>query len=158
MAKIKIDATDRRLLAALQRDARLSSAQLAEGVSLSTSPCWRRVKRLEEAGVIRGYHANIDAQMLGYAVSAFVQVALEQKDTAHMQAFEVSITAFEQVIACHCVSGVFDYQLTVLATDLAAFSEFARQHINGFPGVKDVCTAFVVKEIKAPVTMMAGQL
>lgn len=158
MAKIKIDATDRRLLAALQRDARLSSAQLAELVSLSASPCWRRVKRLEEAGVVRGYHASIDAQLLGYAVCAFVQVALDQKDTAHMQAFEASITAFEQVIACHCVSGVFDYQLTVLATDLAAFSEFARQHINGFSGVKDVCTAFVVKEVKAPVALMARHL
>ena len=148
-AKTIIDATDRRLLAALQRDARLSSAELAELVSLSASPCWRRVKRLEEVGVIRGYHVSIDAQMLGYAISAFVQVALEQKDTAHMQAFETAITSFEQVIACHCVSGVFDYHLTVLATDLAAFSEFARRHINGFPGVKDVCTAFVVKEVKA---------
>lgn len=158
MAKIKIDATDRRLLAALQRDARLSSAELAELVSLSASPCWRRVKRLEQAGVVRGYHASIDHQMLGYAVSAFVQVALEQKDTVSLQAFETSITSFEQVIACHCVSGVFDYQLTVLATDLAAFSEFARLHINGFSGVKDVCTAFVVKEVKAPVSLVGRQI
>ena len=72
MAKIKLDATDRRLLAALQRNARLSSAELAELVSLSASPCWRRVKRLEEAGVVRGYHASIDAKMLGYSVRAFV--------------------------------------------------------------------------------------
>jgi DNA-binding Lrp family transcriptional regulator len=158
VAKLKIDATDRRLLAALQRDARLSSAELAELVSLSASPCWRRVKRLEEAGVVRGYHASIDARMLGYGVSAFVQVALEHKDTAHMQAFEASMASFEQVIACHCICGVFDYQLTVLATDLAAFSEFARQHINGFPGVKDVCTAFVVKEVKAAVNLMTKPL
>ncbi|WP_308584290.1 Lrp/AsnC family transcriptional regulator [uncultured Pseudomonas sp.] len=155
MAKIKLDATDRRLLAALQRNARLSSAELAELVSLSASPCWRRVKRLEEAGVVRGYHASIDAKMLGYSVRAFVQVALDQKDTAHMQAFEASLSSFEQVIACHCISGAFDYQLTVLATDMLAFSEFARQHINGFPGVKDVYTAFVVNEVKA-VNMVAG--
>ncbi|KAA8562826.1 DNA-binding transcriptional activator DecR [Pseudomonas extremaustralis] len=73
-----------------------------------------------------------------------------------MKAFEESITSFEQVIACHCVSGVYDYQLTVLATDLAEFSEFARKNINGFPSVKDVCTAFVVKEVKAPVNLLVG--
>ncbi len=156
-ARIKIDATDRRLLAALQKNARLSSSELAELVSLSTSPCWRRVKRLEEAGVVRGYHASIDAHMLGYSVCAFVQVALDQKDTTHLQAFEAAIASFEQVIACHCISGAFDYQLTVLATDMAAFSEFARQHINGFPGVKSVCTSFVVNEVKS-VNMMAGHL
>lgn len=156
VAKVKIDATDRRILAALQRDARLSSAELAELVSLSASPCWRRVKRLEEAGLVRGYHASIDTEMLGYAITAFVQVALDQKDTRHMEAFEQSITSFEQVMACHCVSGTYDYQLTVLAADLAEFSEFARKHINGFPGVKDVCTSFVVKQVKAPVGVMVG--
>ncbi|KAF1027575.1 MAG: DNA-binding transcriptional activator DecR [Pseudomonas sp.] len=156
MAKIKIDAIDRRLLAALQKDARLSSADLAERVSLSASPCWRRVKRLEEEGVVRGYHASIDAEKLGYMITAFVQVALDQKDTAHMNAFEAFITSFEQVLACHCISGVFDYQLTVLATDLASFSEFARSNINGFPGIKDVYTSFVVKEVKAPVNLSLG--
>ena len=154
--KVKIDATDRLILAALQRDARLSSAELAELVSLSASPCWRRVKRLEEMGLVRGYHASINTEMLGYAITAFVQVSLDQKDTTHMKAFEESITSFEQVIACHCISGVYDYQLTVLATDLAEFSEFARNNINGFPGVKDVCTSFVVKEVKAPVNLMVG--
>ncbi len=156
MPKVKIDATDRRILAALQRDARLSSAELAELVSLSASPCWRRVKRLEEIGLVRGYHASINTEMLGYAITAFVQVSLDQKDTTHMKAFEESITSFEQVIACHCISGVYDYQLTVLATDLAEFSEFARNNINGFPGVKDVCTSFVVKEVKTPVNLMVG--
>lgn len=105
---------------------------------------------------MQGYHASINTEMLGYSVSAFVQVTLDQKDTGHMSAFETFITSFEQVVACHCISGVFDYQLTVIATDLAAFSEFARQNINGFPGVKDVCTAFVVKEVKAAVNVMVG--
>jgi len=150
--RIRLDAVDERILDALQRDARLSSADLAELVSLSASPCWRRVKRLEELHVIRGYHARIDTTKLGWHVTALVQVSLEQKGASHLHAFEASVARLAQVVACHCISGHYDYQLTVVAESLSQFSEFAREHINGFPGVKEVNTAFVVKEVKAPVS------
>ncbi|MDE2430804.1 MAG: Lrp/AsnC family transcriptional regulator, partial [Burkholderiales bacterium] len=80
-AKVKLDRIDRNILEALQEDARLSSANLAERVSITPSPCWRRVKRLEEEGVIRGYHARLDPEKLGYQVTAFVHISLDKKDT-----------------------------------------------------------------------------
>lgn len=149
--KLPFDHVDEQILEALQRDARLSSAELADLVSLSASPCWRRVKRLEETGVIQGYHARVDPARLGYPVTAFVLVSLEQKGALHLRAFEQAVSRLRQVVACHCISGHYDYQLTVVAQTLASFSEFAREHINGFQGIKEVTTSFVVKEVKAPV-------
>jgi len=151
VSKPKLDRLDREILTALQRNGRLSSAELAELVSLSASPCWRRVKRLEETSVIRGYHADIDYEKLGYAITAYVQVSLTQKDMTSMTKFEQSVTCHEEVVACHCISGGYDYQLTIMAPDLAHFNEFMREYINSFVGVKDVCTSFVMRQIKAPV-------
>jgi DNA-binding Lrp family transcriptional regulator len=151
MLKVKLDRTDMKILEALQEDARLSSAELAERVSLTTSPCWRRVKRLEEEGIIRGYQARLDSRKLGYQVMAFVQISLELKDTANVQAFERAAQAIPQVLACHRISGRYDHQLTVVAEDLIAYGAFAEIHINGLPGIKEIYTSFVLHEVKAPV-------
>jgi len=153
ISKLKLDRLDQEILNALQRNARLSSAELAEIVNLSASPCWRRVKRLEETSVIRGYHADIDYEKLGYAITAYVQVSLMQKDLISMTNFEQSVITFEEVVACHCISGSYDYQLTIMAPDLAHFNEFMRQYVNSFKGLKDVCTSFVMRQIKAPVKL-----
>lgn len=150
-SKVKLDRTDRKILEALQEDARLSSADLAERVSLTPSPCWRRVKRLEEEGVIRGYHARLDSEKLGYQVTAFVHISLDKKDTEHLQAFERAVLTIPQVLACHRISGRYDHQLMVVAEDLAAYGAFAEAHINGLPSVKEVYTSFVLREVKAPV-------
>ncbi|MCP2092045.1 UNVERIFIED_ORG: DNA-binding Lrp family transcriptional regulator [Paraburkholderia sediminicola] len=150
-SKVNLDRTDRKILEALQEDARLSSADLAERVSLTPSPCWRRVKRLEEEGVIRGYHARLDSEKLGYQVTAFVHISLDKKDTEHLQAFERAVLAIPQVLACHRISGRYDHQLMVVAEDLAAYGAFAEAHINGLPSVKEVYTSFVLREVKAPV-------
>ncbi|MCO7524860.1 Lrp/AsnC family transcriptional regulator [Pseudomonas asiatica] len=144
----KVDAVDLRIISALQSEARLSSAELAERVALSASPCWRRVKRLEELGIIKGYHASIDAQKLGYSIFAFVQVSLGQKDSESMRRFEDEMLSHDQIVFCHCISGNYDYQLAVIAPNLAEFNNFARSVINGFPGVKDVFTSFSVNEVK----------
>lgn len=149
ISELKIDAVDKAIISELQRDARLSSADLAERVSLSTSPCWRRVKRLEDHQIIQGYHARIDYRKLGYAISAVVQISLSQKDLAHMDAFEAAVLGFEEVVACQCVSGTYDYHLTIVAQDLNSFAEFMRRNINAFEGVKDVFTSFVMREVKA---------
>ena len=150
MTTPKLDQVDLRILEELQGNARLSSADLAERVQLSTSPCWRRVKRLEEEGVIRGYGARLDAGLLGYQVTAFVHISLDKKDAASMQAFEQAVQAIPRVLSCHRISGRYDYQLTALAEDLPAYGAFGETHINSLPGVKEVYTSFVMREVKAP--------
>ena len=150
-SKVKLDRIDRMILEALQEDARLSSADLAERVSLTTSPCWRRVKRLDEEGVIRGYQARLDSGKLGYQVTAFVHISLDKKDTEHVHAFERAVLAIPQVLACHRISGRYDHQLMVIAEDLVAYGAFAETHINGLPSIKEVYTSFVLREVKAPV-------
>jgi len=147
--RVKLDRIDRRILEELQADARLSSAELAERVSLTTSPCWRRVKRLEEEGLISGYHARLDAQRLGYQVTAIVQVSLDKKDADSLNAFEAAVQAIPQVLACLRISGRYDHQLIVVAEDLEAYGAFAENYINGLPSVKEVYTSFVLKEVKA---------
>ena len=147
-SRIKLDRIDRRILEELQADARLSSADLAERVSLTTSPCWRRVKRLEEEGLISGYHARLDAGRLGYQVTAIVQVSLDKKDTASLQAFEAAVQEIPQVVACFRISGRYDHQLIVVAEDLDAYGVFSGNYINGLPGVKEVYTSFVLKQVK----------
>ncbi|MBD8529769.1 MULTISPECIES: Lrp/AsnC family transcriptional regulator [unclassified Massilia] len=147
-SRIKLDRIDRRILEELQADARLSSADLAERVSLTTSPCWRRVKRLEEEGLISGYHARLDAGRLGYQVTAIVQVSLDKKDTPSLQAFEAAVQEIPQVVACFRISGRYDHQLIVVAEDLDAYGVFSGNYINGLPGVKEVYTSFVLKQVK----------
>jgi DNA-binding Lrp family transcriptional regulator len=145
---IKLDRIDRRILEELQSDARLSSADLAERVSLTTSPCWRRVKRLEEEGLISGYHARLDARRLGYQVTAIVQISLDKKDTQSVEAFEAAVQEIPQVVACFRISGRYDHQLIVVAEDLEAYGAFSGNHINGLPSVKEVYTSFVLKQVK----------
>jgi Lrp/AsnC family transcriptional regulator, leucine-responsive regulatory protein len=147
--KVRLDRTDRKILEALQEDARLSSAELAERVALTTSPCWRRVKRLEEEGVITGYQAKVDPARLGYQVTAIVHVSLDLKGAQHLQAFERAVAGIPQVLACYRVSGRYDHQLTVVAEDLAAYGAFAEANINSLPYVKEIYTSFVLREVKS---------
>ncbi|WP_233860140.1 Lrp/AsnC family transcriptional regulator [Paraburkholderia sp. HD33-4] len=146
-----LDRFDHEILLALQADARLSSAELSEKVNLTTSPCWRRVKRLESLGVITGYHARVDLKRLGYEVTALVMVALLQKSTEQMKTFESEVCCLPEVVSCYNISGPYDYQLTIVAKTLSLAGEFLRQHVNGCASVKEVFTSFVVNEVKAPV-------
>jgi DNA-binding Lrp family transcriptional regulator len=149
-----LDRTDRAILALLQTDARLSTTQLAERVSLSTSPCWRRIKRLEKAGFIRSYRAVLDERRLGYGVTAFVSVMLERHTPAAGRAFEDAVRAIPQVLACHNVSGRYDFLLYVVAADLEAFGRFARETIRALPGVKEMYSSFSLKEVKGETGML----
>ena len=144
-----LDRIDRRLLEEIQRDARLTTAELAARVSLSASPCWRRLKRLEAAGVIRGYHARLDADRLGWGVTAFVHVLLENHSAELGAQFEHAVQAIPEVIACHNVSGQYDFLLQVVARDLKSFGEFARSAIRTLPGVKEMNSSFSLREVKA---------
>ncbi|HNU10150.1 MAG TPA: Lrp/AsnC family transcriptional regulator [Rubrivivax sp.] len=143
-----LDEVDRELLAALQRDGRTTMGELAEVVSLSTSPCWRRVRRLEDSGVIEGYHAHLDRQAVGLGVLGFVHLTMQDHTPKTMAAFEREIMAAPRVLACHNLSGRFDYQLEVVAPDLQALSEYVRTTLRALPGVREISTNFVLKEIK----------
>ncbi len=149
--KVRMDRVDLQILRALQEDARLSSAELADRVSLTPSPCWRRVKQLEESGVISGYHAKVNVESLGYAITAFVFLSLEKLDTARLDEFEKAVLSLPEVLACYRVSGHFDYQLLVVSKDLNTYGTYAKDRINGLPYVKEVYTSFVLHEVKSQV-------
>ena len=148
-----LDAIDRRILEALQADARLTMAQLAEKVSLSASPCWRRVQLLERAGFILGYHARLSRRQLGLGVHGFVSLRMENHTPRVAAAFERQVVALPQVIACWNLSGQYDYQLEVVAADHDAFARLVREKIRSLPGVKDISTSFTLEEVKGGDTL-----
>lgn len=145
----QLDKIDRLLLAALQTNARLTVAELAERVALSPSPCWRRVKQLEEGGFIEGYQARLSAKKLGYGVTAFVSVMVGSHSLEVARAFEARLEEIPEIISCHNVSGRYDFLLEVVAADLNAFGDFARNTLQALPGVKELYSSFSLKAVKA---------
>ena len=132
---IELDDIDRRIVAALQAEGRLPMVDLAEKVGLSPTPCQRRVKRLEEDGVIARYTALVSPQAMGLGLQALVQVTLDDHSEKTVAAFEAAIRARPEVVACYAVTGDMDFQVHVLAPDLASFSEFAMKALLRMPGV-----------------------
>jgi DNA-binding Lrp family transcriptional regulator len=144
-----LDRYDVAILAELQRDARLSNAELASRIGLSAAPTWRRVRRLEEQGYITGYRAEIDRRRIGLGVLAFVRIDAERNTGETTRALEDAIRTLPEVTACHYISGAGTFELTVLATDLDAFSRFAVETLLNLPNVKDVHTSFSLGEVKS---------
>ncbi len=147
---ITLDALDRRILRALQRDGRLSIVALAEQVGLSATPCQRRVRRLEEAGVIARYAAVLDPVRLGLPIQAFVMVALDSHAEEVVARFHQAIAERPEVLAAHAMSGEMDYLLHVLAPDFEAYAEFALKALLRMPGVKETRSSFVLSTLKPP--------
>jgi Lrp/AsnC family leucine-responsive transcriptional regulator len=145
-----LDAYDVDILSALQSDARLTVAQLAEKVGLSTSPTWRRMKRLEDEGVIAGYQAVLDRRALGWGVLAFVAVSIEDHGEAAARAFEKAVAALPEIVACWSIAGSSDFLLQVVGRDLDTYAEFAMTTVRRLPGIKAMQTIFTLKEVKAP--------
>jgi Lrp/AsnC family leucine-responsive transcriptional regulator len=145
---LKYDSAERDILRILQTEGRLTNVELAERIGLSESPCFRRVKRLEESGVIKGYSARLDQRRLGMQVTAFVQVSLEKQDDQKQKDFLARVEAEEHIVECHAMSGSHDYLLKVLACSMDHFSELAMQRILKFPGVKDIESNFSLMAIK----------
>ena len=143
-----LDHIDREILEALQANARLTMAELAEKVSLSQSPCWRRVQLLERAGFILGYHAQLAHKKLGFSVHGFVNIRLESHTPKIASDFERQVVALPEILACQNLSGLYDYQLEVVAEDHENFAKLVRERIRSLPGVKDINTNFTLKEIK----------
>jgi Lrp/AsnC family leucine-responsive transcriptional regulator len=142
-----LDKIDERILAALQADGRISNQDLAERVGLSPSPCLRRVRQLEAAGVISGYVTLLDPGALGLDVTAFVRVRLDQQVDRHLVAFEAAVTALPEVMECYLMTGESDYQLRVLVRSLAEFEDFLRHKLTRIEGVAQVTSSFALRPI-----------
>ncbi|QOR39520.1 Lrp/AsnC family transcriptional regulator [Billgrantia diversa] len=147
MRNLKLDRIDRMLLEALQQDARLTTAELAELVSLSPSPCARRIRRLEQAGLITRYRAELDKVRLGLTITIFVQVRLDQHQQERVDEFEESVRDMPEVVQCHSVSGHFDYLLQVIIADMDAFEQWLRQ-FRQLKMVSTVDSSFAIRAIK----------
>lgn len=145
----RIDRVDAGILDRLQRDGRLSNAKLAEQLALSETPCWRRLKRLEDQGVIEGYQANLNRRKLGFGVMAFVQLCCTQHDEAVTATFENIILACPNVLACHNTTGEADYLLQVVARDLDDYSRFVEKVLRKLPGVSSIRSNLSLRELKA---------
>ncbi|MEO7107589.1 MAG: Lrp/AsnC family transcriptional regulator [Rhodoferax sp.] len=150
------DATDQAILLALQRDARQTMAELAEQVSLSQSPCWRRVRQLEESGVIQGYHASLNRKHLGYGVTGFIHLQMQNHTPEVTAAFEREVVALPQVVSCHNLSGNYDFLIEAVEVDLESFSALVRNKIRSLPGVKEISTSFSLKAVKAAGSLPVG--
>lgn len=146
------------ILAELQREARLSNAELAVRIGLSPAPTWRRVRWLEEQGFITGYRAEIDRRRLGLGVLAFVRVDADRNNGAATKELEEAIRQLPEVIACHYISGAGTFELEVMATDLDAFSRFSIDTLLNLPNVKDIHTSFSLGEVKAGGALPLGHL
>lgn len=144
-----IDKFDLRILQELQADGRLTNAELAQRVGLSAAPCWRRVRALEEAGYIKGYHAEIDRHKIGLGVLAFVRLDADRNTGEGTRAMEEAIRKIPEIVSCHYISGAGTFELQVVSSDLDAFSQFARQVLINLPNVKDIHTSFSLGEVKA---------
>ena len=144
-----LDKFDWLILNELQRDGRLSNAELAERVGLSAAPCWRRVRALEKAGIIKGYRAEIDRHKVGLDVLAFVRLDAERNRGDVTRELEEAIRKIPEVISCHYISGTGTFELQVISKDLNTFSAFARDVLINLPNVKDLHTSFSLGEVKA---------
>ena len=146
---IEIDKVDADILERLQRDGRLSNAKLAEQIALSETPCWRRVKHLEELGVIGGYQATLDRRKLGFGVMAFVQLVCTQHGEEVTAEFEKVIQACPNVLPCHNTTGEADFLLQVVAKDLDDYSRFVDKVLRKLPGVSSIRSNLSLRELKA---------
>ncbi|MBX3619750.1 MAG: Lrp/AsnC family transcriptional regulator [Rhizobacter sp.] len=152
----KIDPLDRKILAALQADGRASNVDLAAQVHLSAPQCFRRVRALEERGVIRGYRADVRAEALGLGVLAYVSLNIDGGQFGRVREIEAHIRAFPQILECHTVSGDSDYLLKVIASDLKSLSQFLTDQLMQVPGVDDVRSMICLEEIKSPAALPVG--
>jgi Lrp/AsnC family transcriptional regulator, leucine-responsive regulatory protein len=144
-----IDATDRAILTILQGEARITNTELADRVALSASACLRRVRSLEEAGVIAGYVALVDPATVGKPTTVFVEISLSAQHEELLDAFEAAIAEVPDVTECHLMAGEADYLVKVRCADVADYERIHRQHISVLPGVSRLRTSFALRTVSA---------
>lgn len=148
MATTRLDPIDRMILAELQADGRMTNVELARRVGISAPPCLRRVRTLEEAGYIRGYHADVDARELGFEVQVFANVGLQSQAEADLSAFEARCVEWPLVRECHMLNGEVDFILKCVAPDLSTFQRFLTEELTAAANVASVKTALVIRGAK----------
>jgi DNA-binding Lrp family transcriptional regulator len=147
-AHSRLDETDLSLLALLQKDGRMTNVELAASVGLTAPPCLRRVKALEQHGVIQSYHAVIDGPALGYTIMVFAMVSLKSQAESDLRAFEEHVAALPEVRECHMLNGEIDFILKVVAKDLQSFQGFLTTHLTSAPNVASVKTSLTIRTSK----------
>ncbi len=143
-----LDKIDRALLAMLQQDCTTSLQSLAEAVNLTTTPCWKRLKRLDDAGIIRARVALLDNEKLGLSLTAFVLIKTQHHTSEWYQALVSVVETMPQVLAFYRMAGEYDYLMQVLVADMKSYDLFYKQLVNGVPGLIDVTTSFAMEKIK----------
>ena len=146
---LDLDRTDQAIIALLQRDARMTHAAIAEHVHLSPSACLRRVRRLEDDGIISGYHAALDRERIGLGTTVFVEIALDGQEANVLDEFEAAVVQVPEVISCHLMAGDFDYIVQVVAADVTDYERIHRQYLAVLPGVTRVRTSFALRTVLA---------
>ncbi|HWW65734.1 MAG TPA: Lrp/AsnC family transcriptional regulator [Sphingomonadaceae bacterium] len=148
MAATQLDSTDRLILAALQKDGRITNVELARRAGLTAPPCLRRVRALEEEGVIDSYHARLNANALGYGIMVFALVSLKSQAEEDLRAFERHVAALPEIRECHMLNGEIDFILKIVAHDLQAFQAFLTSHLTPAPNVASVKTSLTIRTSK----------
>lgn len=145
---MSLSKTDIQILEHLQQDARVTNQDLADAIGLSASPTWRKVRKLEEDGVIQGYRAVLNRRKIGLNVMVFVRVSIDSHSEAEARKFEAEVTALENVVSCYSIGGDADFLLQVVSADMDAYADFAMSVIRRLPGIKEMQSMFVLKEVK----------
>lgn len=145
MSNIKLDPIDRKILAELQSNGRMTNVELSKRVGISAPPCLRRVRSLEEAGFIKGYHAEVNANELGFEVQVFVMVGLHSQAETDLSAFEEKVRELPYVRECHMLNGEIDFILKCIAPDLSSFQKFLTDELTSAPNVASVKTSLVIR-------------
>jgi DNA-binding Lrp family transcriptional regulator len=148
MAPSKFDIIDLQILRELQENGRMTNVDLAERVGLTAPPCLRRVRALEEAGVIKSYHANLDASKLGYSITVFAMVSLRSQAESDLRQFEDYVGTLAEVRECYMLNGEIDFILKVVARDLQSFQSFLTTHLTAAPNVSSVKTSLTIRTAK----------
>jgi Lrp/AsnC family leucine-responsive transcriptional regulator len=151
-----MDSTDHRILRALARNGRLTNAELAEEVGLSPSPCWTRVRRLEQAGVIKGYVALLDQAELGLPDTVFVEVMMDKHDEAALARFEQAVNSTPEILECHLTTGDYDYLIKAAVSGTAGYETLLREKLYRLPGVRHTRSAFALRCLKRSLSPVAS--
>lgn len=141
------------ILKEIQDDGRLSNSKLSERLSLSETPCWRRIKRLEADGFIERYQAVLNRKKLGFGVIGFVQVTIDDHASDEPLMFEQEIVNIPEILSCHNVTGDYDYVLQIVAKDLDAYGTFIRERLRKLPGVAAIHSNLSLREVKSTITL-----
>lgn len=154
---MEIDRYDRQILQVLQEDGRISNQELADRIGLSPSPCLRRVRALEESGLIRGYRALLDAKKLGLSLMALIHISMDRHTPERFENFEAEINAIPEVIECLLITGQdADYQLKTVVRDMDAYQELLLNRITRIPGVTGVHSSFVLRRVVDKTALPVG--